>query len=1089
MATNNYFGFTHSGTQYGPFCAIQSVPHGGGLLYTALGENTAGAAAYQTGQTGYAVTPTAATAATYTAQRAGTGYETAYQTAATHTTAGTYAGWYHYNLPDQEETSMSGEGNRVKNWRTDPTIVNCIPNQEQVGAGTPAAATTYDYGYGRTAQTAYDSTKTYYQQPAAAAATYSTTDTHYQASKPAFSTTSTYTATTRQVTPATPKAASYSSAYTTQGTQGTNYSTGYTAAAAQTTNTTKGSYIAAANTTYSGYDAALYSAATMYVAQQAQTGAGGAAAAAATTNTGTAKSTGSWQGYKKGPMPGGMKTMKPKQPPKPQQLHYCDVCKISCAGPQTYREHLEGQKHKKKESALKLGSAPAARGGNALRCELCDVTCTGSDAYAAHIRGAKHQKVVKLHTKLGKPIPSTEPVVVGGGIKTTTAGSLGTVGTGAAGIKTEPTEVKADAKEEPAMSDSELTLSDKDVQPVGQDYIEEIKNDEGKVISFNCKLCECRFNDPNAKEMHMKGRRHRLQYKKKVNPELVVDVKPSLRQRKLQEEKLRRQQMRDEYWRRRDEERMMEEEERMYWEERRRYEEEVEYFEWYRRYGRDPRGLPPPPPRPFGPGVPPLMFFPQPVRRPDSSDDRHVIARHAEIYPKEDELQAVQRIVSHTEKALKFVSDHLADMATAAAKQATATKPVVGTGVKPVVGVGAKVATPPVKTGPAGKPIPGVKPAVGAKIMTGAQPAVKPVGQGPVATSTPTIKTEPMDKPKPDAVKEEKKEDGRDGNLFSFHRDKDDSQVPRVLKGVMRVGVLAKGLLLHGDTAVNLVVLCAEKPTRTLLNKVVENLPKQLQIVAPEDTYKVQRKLEEAAIIVMGVKEPHITVTITLTSPIMREQLLTPQEGSGDSVSVSQAQATKDPPDVLDKQKCLDALAALRHAKWFQARATGLQSCVMVIRILRDLCQRVPTWAPLNSWAMELLVEKVISSAAQPLSPGDALRRIMEALASGILLPGGPGLLDPCEKDPSDAAANMMPQQREDITASAQHALRLIAFRQIHKVLGMDPLPPPKFSRRFNRKRRRDNSSGEGNDSEAGDGKKDKKEDVDEKMETEKSGK
>ena len=53
----------------------------------------------------------------------------------------------------------------------------------------------------------------------------------------------------------------------------------------------------------------------------------------------------------------------------------------------------------------------------------------------------------------------------------------------------------------------------------------------------------------------MKGRRHRLQYKKKVNPELVVDVKPSLRQRKLQEEKLRRQQMRDEYWRRRDEER------------------------------------------------------------------------------------------------------------------------------------------------------------------------------------------------------------------------------------------------------------------------------------------------------------------------------------------------------------------------------------------------------------------------------------------------------------------------------------------------------------------------------------------------------
>ena len=31
----------------------------------------------------------------------------------------------------------------------------------------------------------------------------------------------------------------------------------------------------------------------------------------------------------------------PKPPPKPQQLHYCEVCKISCAGPQTYKVSLE----------------------------------------------------------------------------------------------------------------------------------------------------------------------------------------------------------------------------------------------------------------------------------------------------------------------------------------------------------------------------------------------------------------------------------------------------------------------------------------------------------------------------------------------------------------------------------------------------------------------------------------------------------------------------------------------------------------------------------------------------------------------------
>lgn len=37
-----------------------------------------------------------------------------------------------------------------------------------------------------------------------------------------------------------------------------------------------------------------------------------------------------------------------------------------------------------------------------------------------------------------------------------------------------------------------------------------------------------------------------------------------------------------------------------------------------------------------------------------------------------------------------------------------------------------------------------------------------------------------------------------------------------------------------------------------------------------------------------------------------------PTETTTTTVSV------KDPPDVLDRQKCLDALAALRHAKWFQ---------------------------------------------------------------------------------------------------------------------------------------------------------------------------
>ena len=75
--------------------------------------------------------------------------------------------------------------------------------------------------------------------------------------------------------------------------------------------------------------------------------------------------------------------------------------------------------------------------------------------------------------------------------------------------------------------------------------------------------------------------------------------------------------------------------------------------------------------------------------------------------------------------------------------------------------------------------------------------------------------------------------------VYLFREKKEDNQPPRVLKGVMRVGVLAKGLLLHGDLNVHLVVLCSEKPTRTLLERVADNLPKQIAACLTE--MKVKR--------------------------------------------------------------------------------------------------------------------------------------------------------------------------------------------------------------------------------------------------------
>ncbi|KAM9207436.1 spermatid perinuclear RNA-binding protein isoform 1-T1 [Dugong dugon] len=156
----------------------------------------------------------------------------------------------------------------------------------------------------------------------------------------------------------------------------------------------------------------------------------------------------------------------------------------------------------------------------------------------------------------------------------------------------------------------------------------------------------------------------------------------------------------------------------------------------------------------------------------------------------------------------------------------------------------------------------------------------------------------------------------------------------RTLCGVMRIGLVAKGLLIKDDMDLELVLMCKDKPTETLLNTVKDNLPIQIQKLT-EEKYQVEQCVNEASLIIRNTKEPPLTLKVILTSPLIR--------------------------DGLEKKDG-----------------------------------------------------------------------------------GGPGLHDPCERDPTDALSYMTTQQKEDITHSAQHALRLSAFGQIYKVLEMDPLPSSK---------------------------------------------
>lgn len=66
-----------------------------------------------------------------------------------------------------------------------------------------------------------------------------------------------------------------------------------------------------------------------------------------------------------------------------------------------------------------------------------------------------------------------------------------------------------------------------------------------------------------------------------------------------------------------------------------------------------------------------------------------------------------------------------------------------------------------------------------------------------------------------------------------------------------------------------LVVLCADKPTFSLLRRVANELPVQLAKISTDHAYTVTVEEAEGAVI---VTDNQITVKVSLTSPILREQ-------------------------------------------------------------------------------------------------------------------------------------------------------------------------------------------------------------------------
>ena len=209
------------------------------------------------------------------------------------------------------------------------------------------------------------------------------------------------------------------------------------------------------------------------------------------------------------------------------------------------------------------------------------------------------------------------------------------------------------------------------------------------------------------------------------------------------------------------------------------------------------------------------------------------------------------------------------------------------------------------------------------------------------------------------------------------------------VEGLVRVGHLAKGLLLANDKSVSIILLCISPPTKSMLQQF--HLKLRSRIKECDSKYDTMLLEKEAAFAITkpNASEDSMFCYVTFTSTALRgkdevEPVAVQGEEDKEEVKTEvtelkeEKEEDKDEADRLPSEKCLLALAELRHARWFSAMASNLPSCVECIRIMRDLCRREPSWSCLTDWSIELIVERALFSAWRPLNPAASLMRVME---------------------------------------------------------------------------------------------------------------
>ncbi|XP_040395124.1 interleukin enhancer-binding factor 2 isoform X1 [Cygnus olor] len=261
------------------------------------------------------------------------------------------------------------------------------------------------------------------------------------------------------------------------------------------------------------------------------------------------------------------------------------------------------------------------------------------------------------------------------------------------------------------------------------------------------------------------------------------------------------------------------------------------------------------------------------------------------------------------------------------------------------------------------------------------------------------------------------------------------------IEEVRQVGSYKKGTMTTGHNVADLVVILKILPTReypfpglpgeggarscsknlssrspveavaALGNKVVESLRAQ-------DPSEVLTMLTNETGFEISSADATVKILITTVPPNLRKL---------------------DPELHLDIKVLQSALAAIRHARWFEENAS--QSTVKVlIRLLKDLRIRFPGFEPLTPWILDLLGHYAVMNnpTRQPLALNIAYRRCLQILAAGLFLPGSVGITDPCESGNFRVHTVMTLEQQDMVCYTAQTLVRILSHGGYRKILGQE---------------------------------------------------